>query len=83
MKLADVHFDDASDVGSIRYRLHPLDVGFDLRELDTAVSIGDEPELRVSYPDEDGERRVMCGPRDVVLARLEELGFRIAGRGTP
>lgn len=82
-KLRDVPFEVAEDVGSIRYRLHPLDVGFDLREQCTAIEFGDEPEIRVSYPAEDHERRVMSGPRALVIARLEELGFRIAGRGTP
>lgn len=76
MTVTDITFDDAIDVTSIQYRLHPLDVGFDPREDDMAIAIGDEPTLRVSYPDEQGERRVIEGPRTLVLRRLRRLGFR-------
>ena len=74
--ITDESFDDTSDVGSIRYRLHPIDVGFDLREDGLAISIAssDDP-IRVSYPDRDGDRRVMAGPQGAVLERLRKLGF--------
>lgn len=74
----DVNFDDALDVGSIRYRLHPLDVGWQLKGSGTPVVIDEsEPSLRVSYADRNGERRVMEGPRAAVTARLEKLGYEI------
>lgn len=81
--MTDLPFDDATDVGSIRHRLHPLDVGFDLRSEGTAVAVGDEPVLRVSYPSAKGERYVVEGPREEVLARLRKLGFTFvsAARG--
>jgi hypothetical protein len=75
--MTDGAFENATDVTSIRYRLHPLDVGFDLRRAGHVVEIGDEPQLRVSYPAEDGERRVIDGPRQLVVARLRKLGFTI------
>ena len=76
-KVTDEAFDAAGDVGSIRYRLHPLDVGFDLRAqgMPIAIDAADDP-IRVSYPDADRERRVMSGPQVDVLARLRKLGFR-------
>lgn len=77
MSIIDVSFDEAEDVTSIAYRLHPIDVGFDLRADDTAIAItrADDP-IRVSYPARDGSRRVMTGPQRPVLARLRRLGFR-------
>lgn len=45
MTVTDITFDDATDVTSIQYRLHPLDVGFDLREDDMAIAISDEPPI--------------------------------------
>jgi len=74
--ITDIPFDDASDVHSIQYRLHPIDVGFDLREEGMVVRFSDEPTLRVSYPDDEQERRVMSGPAAAVLQRLRALGFR-------
>lgn len=77
--LTDVAFDAAKDVGSIRYRLAPIDVGFDLRTHDMPIQIAaEEDPLRVSYADESGERRVMEGPRALVLEALERLGFRFS-----
>lgn len=75
--VTDVSFDDASDVGSIQYRLHPIDVGWDLRETGHVIQIDDAPMLRVSYPDAAGERRVMSGTRAEVVARLRALGFEV------
>ena len=79
--ITDVPFDLADDVGSIRYRLHPLDVGFDLRDegMVVAVAAGDDP-LRVSYPGAQGERRVIEGPAQAVLRRLRARGFRFEVR---
>jgi hypothetical protein len=74
--VSDVPFELALEVTSIRYRLHPLDVGFDLRESSARIVIGREPRLRVSYPARDGSRRVLEGPREAVLRRLRRLGFR-------
>lgn len=71
----DVDFNDAKDVNSIGVRLHPIDVGFDLRKSNVTVQLPDESEIRVSYPDKHGERRVMHGSRQFVKGRLEELGF--------
>lgn len=76
--LLDQPFAQARDVASIRYRLHPLDVGFDLRRRRVAVALSAEPELRVSYPARDGSRRVLSGPRAHVLQALRGLGFTFA-----
>jgi hypothetical protein len=78
--LTDMPFSVARDVISIRYRLHPLDVGFDLRSAGVAVEIGEEPVLRVSYPSAKGERYVVEGPREEVLARLRKFGFAFTSR---
>lgn len=77
MKITDIAFDDAVNVIGIKYRLHPIDVGFDLRAEDTPVAVSptDDP-MRVSYPAADGSRRVMEGPQPAVVARLRKLGFR-------
>jgi hypothetical protein len=75
--LIDVSFDDATDVQAIRYRLHPGDVGFDLRAQRTPIVVEREESLRCSYPDEHGERRVMAGPFAAVVARLRALGFDV------
>lgn len=62
----------------IEYRLHPLDVGFDLRRQGTPVAVRASADpLRVCYPDADGNRRVMEGPQAGVIARLEALGFDV------
>lgn len=76
-EVTDVAFEDAGSVHDIQYRLHPIDVGFDLRTLQMVVAIdaGADP-LRVSYPDHDGNSRVMEGPQQEVLRRLRKLGFR-------
>lgn len=71
------HYDYGVDVGSIRYRLHPIDVGFDLREHDMPCVIGAERRLRVSYPEHDGRQWVVEGPRESVIAYLTSLGFTI------
>jgi hypothetical protein len=73
----DVAFDDADDVCSIRYRLHPIDVGFDLREIGHVVDLGEDDPLRVSYPNEEGHRRVLWSPRAAVAERLRALGFKV------
>lgn len=78
MPVTDTPFESTPDVGSIQYRLHPIDVGFDLREDDLTVNFAYEPTLRVSYPDKQGGRRVMHGPINDVLERLEQLGFSVA-----
>lgn len=80
--MIDVPFDETRAVlgisaAAIPLRLHPIDVGFDLRDHDMAVGMSDATDpLLVSYPDERGERRVMQGPREAVLSRLRELGFK-------
>ena len=81
LRLTDLVFEDATCVRDIRYRLHPLDVGFDLREqrMTVAIDASDDP-LRVSYPGKDGERRVLDGPQQDVLRRLRALGFRFEVR---
>lgn len=73
----DGDFDDAGDVRSIRWRLHPLDVGFDLRAERMTVSLEDDIYPRVSYA-EDGARRVIAGPRALVIARLRAAGYEVA-----
>lgn len=78
MSIHDIPFDAASDVTSIRYRLHPLDVGFDLRGEGITTKIGPEPVLRASYADRAGERRVIEGPREAVIEHLRRVGYRIS-----
>lgn len=79
--IRDIAFDDADDVGSIQYRLHPLDVGFDLRPENLAVQLekGASP-LRVSYATRSGERRVVEGPAKDVAACLRRAGYRVVLR---
>lgn len=74
-------FEDALSVRDIRYRVHPLDVGFDLREQGMVVAIdaADDP-VRVSYPAKDGTRRVMEGPLQQVLRKLRARGFKFEVR---
>ena len=71
-------FEDAANVGEIRYRLHPIDVGFDLRAESMAVDMGDsEDALRVSCADEGGARVVLTGSRDDVISELRRLGYEV------
>lgn len=81
----DVAFDASARVGEIRYRLHPLDVGFDLRgeRIATEVDVS-APTIRVSYARRrDGERRVIEGPTATVLALLRREGYRFREIGAP
>ena len=80
-QVSDVAFENAIDVQEIRYRLHPIDVGFDLRQngMVVAIDAGDDP-LRVSYPDAGGARRVIEGPQRDVLRKLRARGFRFEVR---
>ena len=73
----DIPFEEATDDTSIRYRLAPLDVGFDLRvqEMKVQVNRSDDP-IRVSYATRNGERRVIYGAQDAVLRRLRRHGYR-------
>jgi hypothetical protein len=75
--LIDRPFVDDSDSQDIRYRLHPIDVGFDLRAQDCMIAIdpSDDP-IRVSFPGIHGERRILEGAQAEVLRALEGLGFR-------
>jgi hypothetical protein len=82
--ISDISFEDAFDVRSIRYRLHPLDVGFDVRAERVAVEVAQSDAdglLRVTYAARNGDRRVMHGPRAEVIARLRKLGYRIDDAG--
>ena len=75
-KMEKIPFEDAHDVRSIRYRLAPIDVGFDLRVQDMLVLVDPEDDpLRVSYEDNDGERYVIEGPQAEVLEYLREAGY--------
>lgn len=78
----DVEFDAAEKVREIRYRLAPIDVGFDLRDVGCKVAVdpADDP-IRVSYPARDGSVRVMAGPQARVLERLRALGFEFTTGG--
>jgi hypothetical protein len=80
--VTDVSYDEwVGDAYDIRYRLHPIDVGCDLREDGVAVAIdAADTTLRVSYPGTDGERRVLEGPQRDVLRRLRARGFRFEVR---
>lgn len=73
----DVDFDAAEDVSSIEVRLHPLDVGYEVKRSGMVVRIDETPTLRVSYAARNGDRRVMEGPLDAVVGRLRKLGYKI------
>lgn len=75
--IADIPFDEAGDVRSIRYRLAPIDVGFDLRAERVPVAIEREDHVRASYAAADGERRVVSGPLELVVQRLRAAGYII------
>lgn len=73
----DVPFEEARDVNSIKYRLHPLDVGFDVRRNNRRASINPkEDPIRISYAAKDGSRRVISGKQAAVLDYLRKLGYR-------
>ena len=69
-------FDNAENPWDIKYRLAPIDVGFDLRVADMAISVdpADDP-IRVSY-EEAGERYVVEGAQAEVLEHLGQVGYR-------
>lgn len=75
--VVDIPFDEAANVGEIRYRLAPIDVGFDLRaeKMHVAIARSDDP-LRASYGSRKGERRVVSGSQDAVLRHLRRHGYR-------
>lgn len=75
-RVIDMSFEAATDVTSIRYRLAPIDVGFDLRAegVEVVIDAAEYP-LRVSYADDEGERRVLEGSRREVVDRLRALGY--------
>lgn len=83
--VTDVAFDDARDIGLISNRLHPLDVGFSLIGERVLVALVPEPDgsLLVSYADRHGDRRVMSGSADAVVARLRRLGYQIKWEDLP
>jgi hypothetical protein len=78
MTTKTIPFTEATDVGSIAYRLHPIDVGFDLRAMAMPVSIRatDDP-LRVSYANKRGARQVCEGPQLAVVRVLRACGYRV------
>lgn len=77
--ITDTPFDDAKNVFSIGLRLHPLDVGFDLRAERMPVEIPPDGSgtLRASYATRDGERRVVDGPREDVIRHLRAHGYDV------
>lgn len=77
--MRDIPFAAAADIGSIQNRIHPLDVGFDLRVQGLAAEIVCEAgaELRVSYADRLGDRRVVAGDRREVIAHLRSVGYAV------
>lgn len=77
MTIRDVSFCDATDVYGITIRLHPLDVGWDIRCHGCAVSLPPTGVVRVSYASRDGERRVVEGPSDDVAAHLRYHGYDV------
>lgn len=80
--LTDVPFEKARDVGNITLRLHPLDVGYDLRAEGMSIAQpagAPDGTLRASYAARDGERRVVEGPYRQVIAWLRGAGYAIDG----
>lgn len=73
----DVPYEEASNVASIRYRLHPLDTGRNLRAEGAIIPIDPASDpIRISYAALTGERRVISGPREAVLSRLRAVGYQ-------
>jgi hypothetical protein len=77
-KLRDISYDRAEDPQSIRYRLAPIDVGFDLRLQGMPVTFarGDDP-IRVSYAGRGGVLRVVSGAQDAVARHLRRHGYSV------
>ena len=75
--MIDMPFAEAVDVADIGYRLHPIDVGYDLRAERTPVSIQHEGSIRVSYAAHNGERRVAEGEAALVVALLRSAGYLV------
>lgn len=74
-RVYDVPFDQAVDVGSIQYRLHPIDIGYDCREIGQIIAVARADRMRASYP-RGAERWVIDGPQPAVLRSLRGRGFR-------
>jgi hypothetical protein len=72
-----VPFDSYSGpVSAIALRLHPLDVGYDLRGEGTPVAL--PPGVTVaSYARRNGRRYVVTGTPDAVAAELRAAGYKL------
>jgi hypothetical protein len=76
--VADIPFAESQDGTRIGYRIAPLDIGFDLLEIEMRIAIAPDHEtLRVSYATRDGERRVVSGHRRDVLRILRARGYQL------
>jgi hypothetical protein len=66
------------DPSSIGWRLHPIDVGFDLRSRRVPIIMPATDHAIVSYASSGGDLRVMSGPTHVLEQRLAGAGYLIA-----
>jgi hypothetical protein len=62
-------------VSEIRLRLHPLDVGWDLRAEAVVVELPAQPRSLVSAADARGQRVVVEGQTHAVAAWLRRAGY--------
>lgn len=77
MTFSDVRFEDATNTVGIGLRLHPLDVGFDLRAEGVEAAVPEGAELRASYARRNGDRYVMSGLREAVIKALRRQGYKL------
>jgi hypothetical protein len=70
-------FESDPDPQSIVLRLHPLDVGFDLRGRMAVELLDTAPEVRVSFAAKNGDRLVAKGPISMVAAVLTAAGYQV------
>lgn len=71
-----IAFGHFADVSSIRVRLAPIDVGFDLRAQHMAVSLPADT-MVASYADHVGNRFVVEGTWDEIARVLRKAGYTI------
>lgn len=72
-----VPYDLAEDAAEIELRLHPIDVGWDLRVQGVPVLVPPGT-TRAAYADKRGARMVVSGTRDDVVRVLRDAGYAVA-----
>lgn len=81
MSIRITPFDEADSVYEIQFRLHPIDVGLNLKSTGMVIDTSEAPDpLRASCADRRGVRVVLEGPREEVLKKLKSYGYRLGRR---